>query len=55
MIVFYSWQSDLPDTKTFVRKCLEAAIERLNQKDNLIEAERDEPTVDRRRHSAFGA
>ena len=44
--IFYSWQSDLPGSKTrnFIRGCIDEAIE-LAQETEAIEAERDEATM----------
>lgn len=44
--IFYSWQSDLPGSKTrnFIRECIDEAIE-LAQESEAIEAERDEATM----------
>ena len=44
--IFYSWQSDLPGSKTrnFIRKCIDEAIE-LAQESEAVEAERDEATL----------
>lgn len=43
--IFYSWQSDLPGSKTrsFIRECIDEAID-LAQETEAIEAERDEAT-----------
>lgn len=45
--IFYSWQSDLPKSKTrnFIRECIDEAI-KLAQESEAIEAERDEATMD---------
>lgn len=44
--IFYSWQSDLPGSKTrnFIRECIDEAIE-LAEESEAIEAERDEATT----------
>lgn len=44
--IFYSWQSDLPGSKTrnFIRECIDEAIG-LAQESEAIEAERDEATM----------
>lgn len=44
--VFYSWQSDLPGSRTrsFIRECIDKAID-LAQETEAIEAERDEATT----------
>lgn len=43
--IFYSWQSDLPGSKTrnFIRECIDEAIE-LAEETEAIDAERDEAT-----------
>ncbi len=43
--IFYSWQSDLPGSKTrnFIRECIDEAID-LAEESEAIEAERDEAT-----------
>lgn len=40
MHIFYSWQSDLPKTKTLINECLQEAVERLNSESPIEEAER---------------
>ncbi len=44
--IFYSWQSDLPGSKTrnFIRECIDEAID-LAQESEAVEAERDEATT----------
>lgn len=42
--VFYSWQSDFPKTRSFIRKCIDEAIFYVNEAE-AIEAERDEATL----------
>lgn len=44
--IFYSWQSDLPGSKTrnFIRECIDDAIN-LAQESEAVEAERDEATA----------
>lgn len=44
--IFYSWQSDLPGSKTrnFIRECIDEAID-LAQESAAVEAERDEATI----------
>ena len=44
--IFYSWQSDLPGSKTrnFIRECIDEAID-LALESEAIEAERDEATT----------
>lgn len=44
--IFYSWQSDLPGSRTrnFIRECIDDAID-LAQESETIEAERDEATI----------
>jgi len=44
--IFYSWQSDLPGSKTrnFIRECIDEAID-LAQESEAIEAVRDEATI----------
>ena len=43
--IFYSWQSDLPGSKTrsFIRECIDEAISFANESE-AIEAARDEAT-----------
>lgn len=43
--IFYSWQSDLPGSKTrnFIRECIDEAIN-LAQESEAVEAVRDEAT-----------
>ena len=39
--VFYSWQSDQPKNRSFIRSALHAAIKELRQDSTLDEAQRD--------------
>lgn len=39
--VFYSWQSDQPQNRSFVRSALQLAIDELRQNSTLEEAKRD--------------
>jgi hypothetical protein len=40
MIVFYSWQSDFPGARNFIKQCLDTAIKRLNKEISIAEADR---------------
>lgn len=40
MIVFYSWQSDLPSNRTFIEKCLKSAIKQINEEWQVVDADR---------------
>lgn len=42
-IVFYSWQSDLPNkyNRNFIKDCIEKAVKEANRDDNCIEVDRD--------------
>jgi hypothetical protein len=46
LIVFYSWQSELPTNKKIISDCLEEAVRQLNQPLTLDAAERDESEDD---------
>jgi len=42
-IIFYSWQSDLPnaDNRNFIKDCLEKAVKEANRDDKYLEVDRD--------------
>lgn len=42
-IIFYSWQSDLPNkyNRNFIKSCIEKAVKDANRNDNCLEVDRD--------------
>lgn len=42
-IVFYSWQSDLPNknNRNFIKECIEKAIKEVNKNGMCLEVDRD--------------